>query len=97
MFDALATQHVEGMNVSPSIPFVVVNGICSTWHVICSIQAALLNASVPRMVNVDPPITVQEHVPAASGLRTAAPFAAQQGIDTFPSAVIMNRISHDGQ
>jgi hypothetical protein len=96
MFDALATQHVEGMNVSPSIPFVVVNGICSTWHVICSIQAALLNASVPRLVDVDPPFPGQKHIPTASGLQTAAPFAAQ-GIDTFPSAMIMNRICHEGQ
>ena len=96
MLDALATQHVEGMNVSPSIPFVVVNGICSTWHVICSIQAALLNASVPRMVNVDPPFPGHKHIPVASGLRTAAPLATQ-GINTFPSAMIMNKISREGQ
>ena len=96
MLDALAPQDVNCMNVSPSVPFVVVGGTIVCWHVVCSIPTVLLAAFVPQRIKVDPSSTEQAHIPAASDLQNAAPLAAQHRIDTFPSAVIMDRI-HDGQ
>ena len=96
MLDALAPQDVERKNVPPSVPFVVVDSSVVHWHIVYSVPTAFLAAFVPHMVQANPISTKQAHIPAASGLQTAAPLASQHKIDTFPSAVIMDRI-HDGQ